>query len=53
MPMTSTLQRILAPLGVDDFVEQYFQRRPLRIKGEPGKFDTPEDAVHRRSRRGA
>ena len=39
MPMTSTLQRILEPLGVDDFVERYFQRRPLRIKGGPGKFD--------------
>ena len=39
MPMTSTLQRILSPLSVDDFIERYFQRRPLRIKGTAGKFD--------------
>jgi ribosomal protein L16 Arg81 hydroxylase len=39
MPAASALQRILAPLSVDEFVEKYFQRRPLKLSGAPTKFD--------------
>jgi len=39
MPTASALQRILAPLSVDDFVDKYFQRKPLKLTGKPGKFD--------------
>jgi ribosomal protein L16 Arg81 hydroxylase len=39
MPAASALQRILDPLRVDQFVEKYFQRRPLRLSGRSGKFD--------------
>lgn len=39
MPRISTLQRILDPLTVDDFVCKYFQQRPVRIRGRPHKFD--------------
>jgi ribosomal protein L16 Arg81 hydroxylase len=39
MPTTSTLQRILNPVSLDEFIEQWFQRRPLRVRGAQGKFD--------------
>ena len=35
----SALQRILHPLSVDDFVNGYFQRRPLKLSGPANKFD--------------
>jgi ribosomal protein L16 Arg81 hydroxylase len=38
MPAASALQRILAPLSVDEFIGKYFQRRPLKLSGTPGKF---------------
>jgi ribosomal protein L16 Arg81 hydroxylase len=39
MPSASVLQRIVHPLTVDEFVDGYFQRRPLRLKRPRNKFD--------------
>lgn len=39
MARASALQRILHPMTIDEFAADYFQRRPLRIRGKPGKFD--------------
>lgn len=39
MPQASTLQRILYPLAVDEFVDRYFQRLPLKVPGSSAKFD--------------
>jgi ribosomal protein L16 Arg81 hydroxylase len=39
MARSTPLERLLAPLSVDEFVGEYFQRTPLRIRGKPGKFD--------------
>jgi ribosomal protein L16 Arg81 hydroxylase len=39
MPAATALQRILAPLSVDEFAEKYFQQRPLKISGKSGKFE--------------
>lgn len=39
MPRASLLQRILDPLTVEEFAAKYFQRRPLKIRGAPDKFD--------------
>lgn len=39
MARRSPLQRILDPLGVEEFVGTYFQKRPLLIRGAASKFD--------------
>ena len=39
MPVASALERILAPLSVEEFAEEYFQRRPLKLSGNATKFD--------------
>ncbi|HYC47488.1 MAG TPA: cupin domain-containing protein [Burkholderiales bacterium] len=39
MSKASTLQRIISPLTMDEFVGAYFQRRPLPLAGREGKFD--------------
>jgi ribosomal protein L16 Arg81 hydroxylase len=39
MARRSPLQRILEPLTIEGFVDKYFEKRPLLIRGKPGKFD--------------
>jgi len=39
MARSTPLERLLAPLSIDEFVGKYFQRVPLRIAGKAGKFD--------------
>jgi ribosomal protein L16 Arg81 hydroxylase len=38
MTRATTLGRILHPLSVDEFATDYFQQRPLFIRGHPRKF---------------
>ena len=33
------LKRIVAPLGAKAFIDDYFQQKPLWLRGFPGKFD--------------
>src|SRR5258705_11166415 len=33
------LARILSPMAVSEFLGKYFNRKPLFIRGRPGKFD--------------
>ena len=39
MPQASPLKRMLHPLPVNEFMEKYFQRLPLKVSGRRGKFD--------------
>lgn len=39
MSRTTPLQRLLDPLSITEFIECYFEKRPLYIPGRRGKFD--------------
>ena len=45
---TGTLASLLSPLSVETFLNHYFGKRPLVIRGTPGKFDAlmkPRDFI--------
>jgi ribosomal protein L16 Arg81 hydroxylase len=46
---SSTLAQILAPVPLNTFLREHFGRRPLLVRGKPGKFDAlmkPKDFIY-------
>lgn len=45
----TALAALLSPVRVDVFLREYFCKRPLLVRGQPGKFDAimePDDFIH-------